>query len=315
MSEIRPVDGEEVIELTVGPDSEGVRVDAYMRTATSLSRSRIAALIGEGALVIDGNVETKPARKLEPGEHIVLTIPPIKLLSVRAQDIPLDILYQDADVVIVNKPCGMVVHPAAGNEDGTLVNALLYHVHDLSGIGGEMRPGIVHRLDKDTSGLILIAKNDQAHANLSEQFKLRTMEKHYRAVAAGSFREPAGLIDAPIARHPTDRKRMAIVPGGKPSRTEWRVLEPLCGATHLDVHLLTGRTHQIRVHMQSIGHPLLGDRLYAPHLKTAVHIPRLMLHAYSLSFTHPSTGERMTFAAPLPPAYEQTLEKLASARA
>lgn len=313
MSEIRPVDGEEVIELTVGEDASGVRVDAYMRTMTSLSRSRIASLIGQGALLIDGTPETKPARKLEPGERIELTIPPVKLLSVEAQNIPLDILYQDADVVIVNKPCGMVVHPAAGNEDGTLVNALLYHVHDLSGIGGEMRPGIVHRLDKDTSGLILIAKNDRAHAHLSEQFKQRTMEKHYRAVAAGSFSEPAGLIDAPIARHPTDRKKMAIVPDGKPSRTEWHVLEPLCGATHLDVHLLTGRTHQIRVHMQSIGHPLLGDRIYAPHLKTAVQIPRLMLHAYSLSFTHPSTGERMTFTAPLPPAYEQILKKLASA--
>jgi len=173
-----------------------------------------------------------------------------------------------------------------------------------------MRPGIVHRLDKDTSGLILIAKNDKAHAALSDQFKERSMEKHYRAVAFGSFRENSGLIDAPIARHPVDRKKMAIVPDGKPSQTEWTVLERLKGATYLDVHLLTGRTHQIRVHMHSVGHPLLGDCIYAPNIKTKVHIPRLMLHAYSLAFTHPTSGERMLLTAPLPEKYEATLEKL-----
>lgn len=206
----------------------------------------------------------------------------------------------------------MVVHPAAGNEDGTLVNALLYHVKDLSGIGGEMRPGIVHRLDKDTSGLILIAKNDRAHAILSEQFKERSMEKHYRAVAFGGFKEESGLINAPIARHPVDRKKMAIVPDGKPSQTEWKVLERVKGATYLDVHLLTGRTHQIRVHMQSIGHPLLGDPIYAPNIKTSVHVPRLMLHAYSLAFTHPTSGDRMEFYAPLSDQFETVLEKMRS---
>lgn len=242
--------------------------------------------------------------------RLVLNIPETKSVDIVPQDIPLDILYQDADVVIVNKQSGMVVHPAAGNESGTLVNALLYHVHDLSGIGGEMRPGIVHRLDKDTSGLILIAKNDAAHAALSEQFKQRTMEKHYCAVAHGSFSKEEGLIDAPIGRHPIDRKKMAVVQNGKPSRTEWHVLEHLKGATCLDVHLLTGRTHQIRVHMLSIGHPLLGDRIYAPNLKTSVRIPRLMLHAYSLAFTHPTTGERLTFCAPLPAAFEETIQKL-----
>ena len=173
-----------------------------------------------------------------------------------------------------------------------------------------MRPGIVHRLDKDTSGLILIAKNDAAHASLSEQFKARTMEKHYRAIAHGSFSKEEGMIDAPIGRHPIDRKKMAVVPNGKPSRTAWRVLEHLSGAAYLDVHLLTGRTHQIRVHMLSIGHPLLGDPIYAPKLKTPVRIPRLMLHAYSLAFTHPTTGERMRFCAPLPAAFEETLQKL-----
>jgi len=267
-------------------------------------------LMLEGAIAVDGVVQIKPSYKVAAGQKVVLNVPQTRPVDIVPQNIPLDILYQDSDVVIVNKPCGMVVHPAAGNEDRTLVNALLYHVHDLSGIGGEMRPGIVHRLDKDTSGLILIAKNDKAHALLSDQFKERSMEKHYRAVAFGSFREEGGLIDAPIARHPVDRKKMAIVPDGKPSQTEWKVMERLKGATYLDVHLLTGRTHQIRVHMHSIGHPLLGDRIYAPNIKTSVHIPRLMLHAYSLAFTHPTTGERMEMTAPLPEKFAAALEKL-----
>lgn len=301
---------EKTIELIVEQEDAGMRLDAYLREKTPFSRSRIVSLMEEGELIVDGVPEIKAARKTEIGMKLMLTVPETKPVSIVPQNIPLEILYQDADVVLVNKPCGMVVHPAAGNEDKTLVNALLYHVHDLSGIGGEMRPGIVHRLDKDTSGLILIAKNDAAHTALSEQFKQRTMEKHYRAVAYGSFAQDEGLIDAPIGRHPIDRKKMAIVADGKPSKTEWHVLERLNGATYLDVHLLTGRTHQIRVHMLSVGHPLLGDRIYAPNLKCAVCIPRLMLHAYSLAFTHPKTGERMTFCAPLSDAFEQTLQKL-----
>lgn len=304
------MDESENIEMIVEPAFSGMRLDAYLREQTPFSRSRIAALMEEGALLVNGGVERKAARKTEAGMRLELNVPETKPVDIVPQDIPLDILYQDADVVLVNKPSGMVVHPAAGNESGTLVNALLYHVHDLSGIGGEMRPGIVHRLDKDTSGLILIAKNDAAHAALSEQFKQRTMEKHYRAVAHGSFSKEEGLIDAPIGRHPVDRKKMAVVQNGKPSRTEWHVLEHVSGATYLDVHLLTGRTHQIRVHMLSIGHPLLGDKIYAPNLKTSVRVPRLMLHAYSLAFTHPTTGERMTFRAPLPAAFEETLQKL-----
>ena len=301
---------DQIIELTVDPQDDGMRIDAYLRAHTEFSRSRVSALILEGAICVDGEVQVKPSFKVSEGQRIALSVPQTRPVDILPQDIPLDILYQDADVVIVNKPCGMVVHPAAGNEDGTLVNALLYHVHDLSGIGGEMRPGIVHRLDKDTSGLILIAKNDRAHAALSEQFKARTMEKHYRAVAFGNFPEDSGLIDAPIARHPVDRKKMAIVPEGKPSQTEWKVMERLKGATYLDVHLLTGRTHQIRVHMHSIGHPLLGDKIYAPNIRMSVHIPRLMLHAYSLAFTHPTTGKRMTLCAPLPEKFEMTLDKL-----
>lgn len=301
---------DEMIELTVAQADDGMRIDAYLRANTELSRSRVSTLMLEGAVSVEGQVQSKPSFKVAGGQRITLIVPQARPVDVKPQDIPLDILYQDADVVVVNKPCGMVVHPAAGNEDGTLVNALLYHVKDLSGIGGEMRPGIVHRLDKDTSGLILIAKNDRAHTALSEQFKERTMEKHYRSVAFGHFAEPCGLIDAPIARHPADRKKMAVVPDGKPSQTEWRVIEQVKSASYLDVHLLTGRTHQIRVHMQSVGHPLLGDRIYAPNLRLSVRIPRLMLHAYSLAFTHPTTGERMTLCAPLPEAFESTLEKL-----
>ncbi len=301
---------EQIIEMTVEPKDDGMRIDAYLRANTEFSRSRVSALMLEGAVRVEGEVQAKPSFKVAAGQRVSLAVPQVRPVDIVPQDIPLDILYQDADVVVVNKPCGMVVHPAAGNEERTLVNALLYHVRDLSGIGGEMRPGIVHRLDKDTSGLILIAKNDRAHAILSEQFKERSMEKHYRAVAFGNFPEDHGLIDAPIARHPVDRKKMAIVQDGKPSQTEWIVLERLKGATYLDVHLLTGRTHQIRVHTHSIGHPLLGDRIYAPNIKTCVHVPRLMLHAYSLAFTHPTSGERLTLCAPLPEKFETTLQKL-----
>ena len=301
---------DQIIELYPQDADHNTRIDAYLRAHTEFSRSRVSALILEGAVSVNGTLVEKPSFKVEKGQTVSLRVPETRPVNIVPQDIPLDILYQDADIVIVNKPCGLVVHPAAGNEDGTLVNALMYHIKDLSGIGGEMRPGIVHRLDKDTSGLILIAKNDKAHTIMSDQFKERSMEKHYRAVAYGSFKEESGLIDAPIARHPVDRKKMAIVSGGKPSQTEWRVIERLNGATYLDVHLLTGRTHQIRVHMQSVGHPLMGDSIYAPNLKHPVHIPRLMLHAYSLSFTHPTTDERMTICAPIPQVFEKTIQKL-----
>lgn len=298
------------IEIIVAIDEAGERVDAFLRRKTELSRSRVSELILSGALSINGKEQLKPSYKVESGQCISLAVPDTQAVDIVPQNIPIDILYQDRDIVVINKPCGMVVHPAAGNEDGTLVNALMYHIRDLSGIGGEMRPGIVHRLDKDTSGLILVAKNDKAHTVMSEQFKSRTMEKHYRAVAFGSFSQDTDLIDAPIARHPVDRKKMAVVPDGKPSQTEWRVIERLKGATYLDVHLLTGRTHQIRVHMQSVGHPLLGDKIYAPHIKTSVHVPRLMLHAYSLAFTHPVTGEHMELTAPIPEQFSTVLNKL-----
>jgi len=300
----------DTLKLIVAPQETGMRIDAYLSANTEFSRSRAASLIQEGLVSIGEKVISKPSFKVEAGMLVALSMPETRETEIVPQDIPLDILYQDSDIVVVNKPCGMVVHPAAGNEDRTLVNALLYHVRDLSGIGGEARPGIVHRLDKDTSGLILIAKNDRAHVAMSEQFKARSTEKHYRAVAFGSFSQEEGLIDAPIARHPTERKKMAVVPDGKPSQTQWRVIERLKSATYLDVNLLTGRTHQIRVHMQSIGHPLLGDVIYAPHVKISVHVPRLMLHAYSLAFDHPMTGKRMEISAPMPDKFTQTIDKL-----
>ena len=300
----------ENIELIVEPSLSGMRIDAYLREQTPFSRSRIASLMEEGALLVNGEVERKAARKTEGGMRLLLVVPEAQPVDIVPQNIPLDILYQDADVVVVNKKSGMVVHPAAGNESGTLVNALLYHVHDLSGIGGEMRPGIVHRLDKDTSGLILIAKNDAAHASLSEQFKARTMEKHYRAIAHGSFSKDEGMIDAPIGRHPIDRKKMAInYKNGKDAVTHYKVLERFGNATYIECRLETGRTHQIRVHMTSLGHPLLGDEIYGSG-KNPYHLQGQTLHAMVLGFVHPRTGEYMEFSAPLPEYFLDLLEKL-----
>ena len=277
---------------------EGERLDVTLSKDGEISRSRAATLIREGRVTVNGKTETKPSAKAEAGASIILDLPEPKPARAEAQDIPLEILYQDQHLAVVVKPCGMVVHPAAGNDDGTLVNALLYHLDSLSGIGGEMRPGIVHRLDKDTSGLMLVAKDDGTHAALSQQLSERKMEKHYRAVVLGHMKEEEGVIEKPIGRSKTDRKKMAVDENGRWAKTEWRVLEEYPDRTLLDVHIITGRTHQIRVHMASIGHPVLGDPLYGS--KRAPAAPRLMLHAYSLEFTHPATGERMRFTAPSP---------------
>ena len=276
----------------------GERLDVLLSADGEMSRSRAATLIKEGCVSVGERIETKPSLKAAVGLPITVTLPEIKAAKAEAQDIPLEILYQDEHLAVVVKPCGMVVHPAAGNDDGTLVNALLFHLDSLSGIGGEMRPGIVHRLDKDTSGLMLVAKNDAAHAALSRQLSDRQMEKHYRAVVYGKMKEPTGVIEKPIGRSKTDRKKMAVDENGRWAKTEWKVLKAYPDRTLLDVHIITGRTHQIRVHMASIGHPVLGDPLYShKHVPAA---PRLMLHAYSLEFTHPATGERMRFTAPCP---------------
>lgn len=282
-------------QLTATSEHAGVRLDAFLSADGQLSRSQAARLIEEGRVAVDGRPAAKSCRVAE-GQQVTVDIPEVKDTAVEAQDIPLDVVYEDGDVIVVNKPTGLVVHPAPGHPDGTLVNALLYHLDQLSGIGGELRPGIVHRLDKDTSGLLLVAKDDETHQALSAQLSARQMEKHYFAVVAGVMKERAGVIDAPIGRSHADRKKMAIDPNGRPSRTEWQVVRQDADRALLDVHLITGRTHQIRVHMASIHHPVLGDPIYGT--KGLPKAPRLMLHAYSLSFTHPATGERMRFTAP-----------------
>ena len=283
--------------------ADGRRLDVMLPEADeTLSRSQAARLIREGHVQVNGKTEDKPASKPEKGAVVTWRVPEVKETDTLAQDIPLEILYEDEHLAVVVKPEGMVVHPAAGNPDGTLVNALLFHLDHLSGIGGEMRPGIVHRLDKDTSGVMLVAKNDAAHAALSSQLSERTMEKHYRAMVMGRMKEQEGRIEAAIDRSKMDRKKMEIDPNGRMAITEWKVLKEYGDKSLLDVHILTGRTHQIRVHMRSLGHPVLGDPIYGfakmPPAK------RLMLHAYSLSFTHPMTGQRMTFTAKCPFAEE-----------
>jgi len=277
---------------------DGRRLDVLLSETTGLTRSRVATLMEEGLCLVDGKVEKKAGAKVKPGQQVRLTLPAPKPAIPQAEDIPLEIIYEDVDLAVVVKPCGMVVHPAAGNEDGTLVNALLHHLDSLGGIGGELRPGIVHRLDKDTSGLLLVAKNDAAQLALSQQLQDRLMEKHYRALVDGNFKEDAGRVNEPIARSKKDRKKMAIDPEGREAITDWQVLARGRGVTLVDVHILTGRTHQIRVHMKHLGHPVCGDPIYGS--PRGAKVPRLMLHAYSLSFTHPTTGERMTFTAPLP---------------
>ena len=278
--------------------SDGRRLDVLLSEATGLSRSRVASLMEDGLCVSGGKACTKAGTKLPAGQEIVLTVPAPKEAVPKAEDIPLEILYEDEDLAVVIKPRGMVVHPAAGHPDGTLVNALLARLDSLGGIGGELRPGIVHRLDKETSGLMLVAKNDETQEELSRMLKDREIEKHYRALVEGRFKEPEGEINAAIDRSKKDRKKMAIDPEGRPALTRWKVLAEGQACTLLDVHILTGRTHQIRVHMRSIQHPVCGDELYG--FEKGVKVPCLMLHAYSLMFKHPRTKEEMAFQAPLP---------------
>ena len=286
--------------------SDGRRLDVLLSEATGLSRSRVASLMEDGLCVSGGKEIRKAGTKVPEGQEIVLTVPAPREAIPQAEDIPLEILYEDNDLAVVIKPRGMVVHPAAGHPDGTLVNALLANLESLGGIGGELRPGIVHRLDKETSGLMLVAKNDGTQEALSRMLKDREIEKHYRALAEGKFKEPQGEIDAPIDRSKKDRKKMAVDPDGRPALTRWKVLAEGHGCTLLDVHILTGRTHQIRVHLKSIGHPVCGDELYGN--QRGVKVPCLMLHACSLSFEHPRTKEKMTFQAPLPDDFMKGLK-------
>ena len=296
----------EHIEITA--EESGERIDALLaRLVPELTRSAAQRLLEEG-LVTLGGVPVKKNRRTEPGEVYAALLPEPELPEPEPQDIPLDIVYEDADVVVVNKPRGMVVHPAPGHPDGTLVNALLRHCGEsLSGVGGERRPGIVHRIDKDTSGLIIAAKNDFAHLALSAQLADRSLSRVYEAVARGEFREEAGTVDAPIGRHPTERKRMAVTErGSRPAVTHWEVIARYRGWTHIRCRLETGRTHQIRVHMAYIGHPLLGDMVYGAK-KPERGLEGQCLHARELKFLHPRTGEAIHLSTELPEYFQQVL--------
>lgn len=286
------------------------RLDILASEAAQITRSRAGALIREGRVTVDGEAQTKPGFKPRVGQVVGVHIPEPQPAGVQAEDIDIDILYQDADVAVVFKPSGMVVHPAAGNETGTLVNALLNRLDNLSGIGGEIRPGIVHRIDKDTSGLLLIAKNDRAHVSLSEQIRAHSVHRAYQAIVIGGMKQESGEIDAPIGRHPNDRKKMAIIAGGREACTHWKTLEPLRGATLIEARLTTGRTHQIRVHMASIGHPVLGDPVYGPKKSPYPVNGGQLLHAYRIGFIHPTTGEEMLFTAPPEERFLYWLKKL-----
>ena len=288
----------QIFTQVISGDQSGERLDVVASSLADVTRSRAGALIRDGLVQVGGVPQTKAGFKLRSGDEVRVELPEAAPTRVEAQDIPLEILYQDADLAVVYKPSGMVVHPAAGNPDGTMVNALLKHLDQLSGIGGEIRPGIVHRIDKDTSGLLLVAKNDFSHASLSEQIKAHSVQRAYKAIVQGGMRQESGTVEGPIGRHPTDRKKMAIVPGGRDAVTHWRVLEPLRGATLLECRLTTGRTHQIRVHMASIGHPLLGDPLYGPKKMPYPVQGGQLLHAFRIGFVHPRTGEEMLFEAP-----------------
>lgn len=292
-------------------DQNGERLDAFLsRQGDSLSRSAAQKLIEAGAVRLNGRLPKKNDR-LNLGDTVEYTIPEPKEVDITPKDIPLEIVYEDEDVAVINKPKGLVVHPAAGHQDDTLVNGLLYAMGDsLSGINGELRPGIVHRIDKDTSGLLAIAKNDLAHTVLASQLKDHSMARTYEAIVCGSFREDSGTVDAPIGRHPTDRKKMCVTQrNSKPAVTHWEVVERFRGYTHIRCRLETGRTHQIRVHMAYIGHPILGDTVYG-HKKPELGQSSQCLHAGALCFRHPRDGRPILVFAPLPDYFQQVLEKL-----
>lgn len=292
-------------------DQNGERLDAFLsRQVDNLSRSAAQKLIEAGAVRLNGKLPKKNDR-LNLGDTVEYTIPEPKEVDITPKDIPLEIVYEDEDVAVINKPKGLVVHPAAGHQDDTLVNGLLYAMGDsLSGINGELRPGIVHRIDKDTSGLLAIAKNDLAHTVLASQLKDHSMARTYEAIVCGSFREDSGTVDAPIGRHPTDRKKMCVTQrNSKPAVTHWEVVERFRGYTHIRCRLETGRTHQIRVHMAYIGHPILGDTVYG-HKKPELGQSSQCLHAGALCFRHPRDGRPILVFAPLPDYFQQVLEKL-----
>ena len=296
---------------TFTPDHDGMRLDRALAAAyPEHSRSFVARLIEDGHVVLDGQVVTKPSLRISAGQEVDLDVPPPAAATAASQDLPLTILFEDDDLVVVDKPAGLVVHPAAGHSDGTLVNALLFHVRDLSGVGGELRPGIVHRLDKDTSGVMVIAKNDAAHRALTSAWNTDAVRKEYLAIVYGTPTPARGTIDAPIGRDPRERKRMSVVAGGRAAVTESEVVEPRRYVALVRCRLRSGRTHQIRVHMKHLGHPIVGDPVYSgPQWrgipdkrvqKAIASLQRQALHAARITIPHPRGGAAMTFESPLP---------------
>ncbi|MBN2190523.1 MAG: RluA family pseudouridine synthase [Candidatus Aureabacteria bacterium] len=291
------------LSLNADAESSGKRVDKFLsEKMPDCSRNFIKKLIEDGCVFING-VSCRPSRKIVSGQSVTVNIPDNKPLEIVPKDIPIDIEYQDEDIIVIDKPAGLVVHPAPGNYDNTLVNALVYHVGNLSGINGVIRPGIVHRLDKDTSGLMVIAKNDRAHNHLVEQFKCRKVIKEYYAIVCGRVITPEFDINLPIGRSKYDRKKMAVVPGGKQARTGFRLMKRWNNYSMVSARLFTGRTHQIRVHLANEGFPILGDRVYAgsrKHKVGNIEVTRQMLHAAGLEFILPSTGEKICFHSSIP---------------
>ena len=285
----------------------GVRLDKAVADLTDLSRSLANEQIKNGQILVNGQAK-KAKYTVKEGDVISYELPEPEVVEYVAEDIPLEIVYQDEDVAVVNKPQGMVVHPSAGHTSGTLVNALMYHIKDLSGINGVLRPGIVHRIDKDTSGLLMIAKNDQAHVALADELKDKKSLRKYWAIVHGNLPNDRGVIEAPIGRSEKDRKKQAVTAKGKPALTRFQVLERFGDYTLVELQLETGRTHQIRVHMAYIGHPVAGDEVYGPRKTLKGH--GQFLHARTLGFTHPRTGEVLEFTAEAPAIFQETLEKL-----
>lgn len=284
------------------------RIDKYLtQELESMSRSKIQILIADGFVLVNDEA-TKANYKLEAGDKVVVYVPEPETVDIEAEDLPLDIIYEDEDIVLINKAQGMVVHPGAGHPKGTLVNAILYHIKDLSGINGEIRPGIVHRLDKDTSGIMIVAKNDEAHVNLSEQLQARSVKRKYHALVHGVLPHEHGTINAPIGRDPKDRQKFTVIRDGKEAISHFKVLERFKGFSLLEVSLETGRTHQIRVHLNYIEHPVAGDKIYGP--RKSLEGNGQFLHARMLEFEHPRTGETMSFEAELPELYIETMNRL-----
>ena len=319
----------DAIRIRVSPSDEGKRLDVLVASFLSdCTRTYVAGLIGAGHIRVDGHIR-KPGYRVKSGQKVSGVIPPPVAVEFKPEPIPIEILYEDDHIIMVNKPPGLVVHPAPGHFSGTLVNGLLYHCPDLGGIGGKLRPGIVHRLDKDTSGTLVVAKNDAAHTHLSRQFKSRKIQKQYLVLVHGDVKKKTGSIKLPIGRHPVDRKRMSTVsPKGRMAETAWSVKEQFQGIALLEVDLKTGRTHQIRVHCAALNHPIVGDKVYRPrklektiardHPQSDKILPllqsakRQMLHAWRLSFQHPHTGKAVSFESPLPEDMAQLIRNISN---